>query len=196
MHETYFNIKIYISTNSDGHGHLRLYSKAFDTVPHRQLLYKLRNYAKQCSKYLIFRMIVCYTDQLRAKTIRSDSNSTLTQPAQNVVLRLILGRDVEQPIFNVETTELISILGKQPIFNVRFPCWNSVKLQRWDNVRFQCWNNVIFWRCNNVSFQRFQRWNNVRFQRWFIVTKSNFFSTLKFDVVSTCIFCWEITEIH
>ena len=29
------------------------------------------------------------------------------QPAHNVVLRLILGCDVEQPIFNVETTLLI-----------------------------------------------------------------------------------------
>ena len=33
-------------------------------------------------------------------------------------LRLIIGRDIEQPIFNVDTTLLISTLGKQPIFNV------------------------------------------------------------------------------
>ena len=43
-----------------------------------------------------------------------------TQPAQNVVLMLILGCDVEQPIFNVETMLLISTSQKQPIFNVRF----------------------------------------------------------------------------
>ena len=33
-------------------------------------------------------------------------------------LRLILGRDVEQPISNVDTTLLISTLGKHPILNV------------------------------------------------------------------------------
>ena len=38
--------------------------------------------------------------------------------AHNVVLRLILGRNVEQQIFNVETTLLISTSGKQLIFNV------------------------------------------------------------------------------
>ena len=35
-----------------------------------------------------------------------------------VVLRLILGHDVEQLIFNAETMLLISTSGKQPIFNV------------------------------------------------------------------------------
>ena len=40
------------------------------------------------------------------------------QPAHNIVSRLILGREVEQAIFNVETMLLISTSGKQPIFNV------------------------------------------------------------------------------
>ena len=87
----------------------------------------------------------------------------------------------------------------QRCFNVRFQRWNNVRFQCWNNVRFQCWNNVrfqrgkvIFQRCVNVIFQRcfnviFQRWNNVIFQRWFVLKKSNAFSTLKFDVVSTCI---------
>ena len=40
-----------------------------------------------------------------------------TKRCFNVVLRLILGRDVEQPNFNVNTTLLISMREK-PIFNV------------------------------------------------------------------------------
>ena len=36
----------------------------------------------------------------------------------NVVLRLILGCDIEQLIFNVETTLLISMSGKQPNLDV------------------------------------------------------------------------------
>ena len=67
--------------------------------------------------------------------------------------------------------------------NVIFQRWNNVLFQRWNNVRFQRWNNVRFQHCN----VRFQRCKNVRFQRWFVLTKSNDFSTLKFDVVSTCI---------
>ena len=105
------------------------------------------------------------------------------QPAHNVVLRLILGRDVEQPIFNIESTLLISTSGKQQIFN-----WNNVRFQHWNNVRFQRWNNVRYQRWNVW----FQRWNNVIFQRLFVLTKSNAFSTLKFDVVSTCIACWDV----
>ena len=46
------------------------------------------------------------------------SSQAGTQRCFVVVLWLILGRDVEQPIFNVETTLLISTSGKQPIFNV------------------------------------------------------------------------------
>ena len=34
------------------------------------------------------------------------------------VLMLILGRDVEQQILNIDTPLLISTVGKQPIFNV------------------------------------------------------------------------------
>ena len=127
-----------------------------------------------------------------------------TQRYFNVVFSMILGRDVEQPIFSFESMLLISTSGKtthfQRCFNVRFQRWNNVRFQRWNNVRFQRWNNVRFQRWNNVRFQRwnnvrfqrwnnvrFQRWNNVRFQRWFVYTKSNVFSTLKFYIVSTCI---------
>ena len=41
-----------------------------------------------------------------------------TQRCFNVVLRLILGRDVEQLIFSVEAKLLISMSEKQPVFNV------------------------------------------------------------------------------
>ena len=102
-------------------------------------------------------------------------NPAGTQRYFNVVLMLILGRDVEQPIFNVVTL-LISTLGKQPIFNdvstsdfnietkldfnvetIWFQCWNNVGFQRWNSVRFQPWNNFRFQRWNNVIFQRVQR---------------------------------------
>ena len=50
------------------------------------------------------------------KSVLTSFGIEITKSAHNVVLRLILGCDVEQPIFNVDSTLLISTLGKQ--FNI------------------------------------------------------------------------------
>ena len=51
---------------------------------------------------------------------RSAGQTNRVKSCFKVVLRLILGRDFEQVIFNVETMLLISTSGKQTIFNVIF----------------------------------------------------------------------------
>ena len=70
----------------------------------------------------------------RLKVLSNATNADADVPSRhttlfNVVLRLILGRDVEQQIFNVDTTLLTSTLGKQPILTL-FHCQISTLTQR------------------------------------------------------------------
>ena len=83
-------------------------------------------------------------------------------------------------------TMLANPADTQRCFKVDFRLWRwTTNFQRWNNViDFHVGKTTHFQRCFNV---RFQHWNNVIFQCWFVWTKSNTFSTLMFDVVSTCI---------
>ena len=53
-----------------------------------------------------------------------------TRRCFNVVLRLILGRDVEHPIFTVDTTLFISTLVKQPISMLKRRQISTLKQRR------------------------------------------------------------------
>ena len=64
----------------------------------------------------------------------------------------------------------------------------SIWISCWNNVRFQRWNNVIYFNIETTSYFNVDRFN-----------KSNVFSPLKFDVVSTlfhlAIACWVCTNM-
>ena len=72
--------------------------------------------------------------------------------------------NVEQPIFNADTTLLISTSGKQQIFNVVSMSDFNVEIF---NVETTSDFNVETTSDFNVFNVRIQRWNNVRFQPCF-----------------------------